>query len=62
MKIVISAKFRTTASAAHGVLRLIIEMNGERYKTATRIWPITSWNEKLIESKNILQACRIWTV
>lgn len=46
--------------AAHGVLRMVIELNGEMLKTAILIWLITRGTEKLMEHKNYIQAPLLW--
>ena len=55
LKVQIIFKFWPAASAAHGVLRLIVEMKGEKSSTVIHIWIIAPRDEKLIETKNIIQ-------
>lgn len=56
MKIRIINQLWATASAAHGVLRMVVELKGEVFKIVILIWFIACGTEKLLEFKNFLQS------
>jgi NADH-quinone oxidoreductase subunit D len=48
--------------AAHGVLRLVLELDGEVIQRADpHIGLLHRGTEKLAEQKTFLQSCRTWT-